>query len=42
MDFFEHQARELFEEHGVLTPRAEVTDDSKQAREIARRSSPGP
>ncbi|WP_128378964.1 ADP-forming succinate--CoA ligase subunit beta [Streptomyces cavernae] len=37
MDLFEHQARELFEEHGILVPRAEVTDSPKQAREIARR-----
>ncbi|MGN9820465.1 ADP-forming succinate--CoA ligase subunit beta [Streptomyces sp. SD11] len=36
MDLFEHQARELFEEHGILVPRAEVTDSPKQAREIAR------
>jgi succinyl-CoA synthetase beta subunit len=37
MDLFEHQARELFEEHGILVPRAEVTDSSKEARGIARR-----
>ena len=37
MDLFEHQARELFEEYGVLVPRAEVTDSPKGAREIARR-----
>ncbi|MDQ1014924.1 ADP-forming succinate--CoA ligase subunit beta [Streptomyces afghaniensis] len=37
MDLYEHQARELFEEHGILVPRAEVTDSSKEAREIARR-----
>ncbi|WP_328844273.1 ADP-forming succinate--CoA ligase subunit beta [Streptomyces sp. NBC_00258] len=37
MDLFEHQARELFEEHGILVPRAEVTDSPKEAREIARR-----
>ncbi|SOE07980.1 ADP-forming succinate--CoA ligase subunit beta [Streptomyces sp. Ag109_G2-15] len=37
MDLYEHQARELFEEHGVLVPRAEVTDSPKEAREIARR-----
>ncbi|ANS69237.1 succinyl-CoA synthetase subunit beta [Streptomyces lincolnensis] len=37
MDLYEHQARELFEEHGILVPRAEVTDSPKQAREIARR-----
>ncbi|WP_435282579.1 ADP-forming succinate--CoA ligase subunit beta [Streptomyces koelreuteriae] len=37
MDLYEHQARELFEEHGILVPRAEVTDSAKEAREIARR-----
>jgi succinyl-CoA synthetase beta subunit len=37
MDLYEHQARELFAEHGILVPRAEVTGSSKQAREIARR-----
>ncbi|MFE2040745.1 ADP-forming succinate--CoA ligase subunit beta [Streptomyces sp. NPDC059477] len=37
MDLYEHQARELFEEHGILVPRAEVTDSVKEAREIARR-----
>ncbi|GGW94736.1 ADP-forming succinate--CoA ligase subunit beta [Streptomyces lomondensis] len=37
MDLYEHQARELFEEHGILVPRAEVTDSSKEARDIARR-----
>ncbi|MEU9656548.1 ADP-forming succinate--CoA ligase subunit beta [Streptomyces chartreusis] len=37
MDLYEHQARELFEEHGILVPRAEVTDSPKAAREIARR-----
>ena len=37
MDLFEHQARELFEEHGILVPRAEVTHSPKEAREIARR-----
>ncbi|MDX2762028.1 ADP-forming succinate--CoA ligase subunit beta [Streptomyces europaeiscabiei] len=37
MDLFEHQARELFEEHGIPVPRAEVTDSPKEAREIARR-----
>ncbi|MFJ9114598.1 ADP-forming succinate--CoA ligase subunit beta [Streptomyces sp. NPDC102394] len=36
MDLYEHQARELFEEHGILVPRAEVTDSPKKAREIAR------
>ncbi|MEU9156106.1 ADP-forming succinate--CoA ligase subunit beta [Streptomyces sp. NPDC048417] len=37
MDLYEHQARELFEEHGIVVPRAEVTDSPKKAREIARR-----
>ncbi|MFD3844109.1 ADP-forming succinate--CoA ligase subunit beta [Streptomyces sp. NPDC058642] len=37
MDLYEHQARGLFEEHGILVPRAEVTDSPRQAREIARR-----
>jgi succinyl-CoA synthetase beta subunit len=37
MDLYEHQARELFEEHGIAVPRAEVTGSPKEAREIARR-----
>jgi len=37
MDLYEHQARGLFEEHGIVVPRAEVTDSPKEAREIARR-----
>ncbi|GGQ96797.1 succinate--CoA ligase [ADP-forming] subunit beta 2 [Streptomyces aurantiogriseus] len=37
MDLYEHQARELFEGHGIVVPRAEVTDSPKEAREIARR-----
>ncbi|MEU9269055.1 ADP-forming succinate--CoA ligase subunit beta [Streptomyces sp. NPDC048251] len=37
MDLYEHQARELFAEHGVPVPRAEVTDSPKEARGIARR-----
>ncbi|MEU1515951.1 ADP-forming succinate--CoA ligase subunit beta [Streptomyces sp. NPDC005811] len=37
MDLYEHQARELFKEHGIPVPRAEVTDSPKEAREIARR-----
>ncbi|MFB8771539.1 ADP-forming succinate--CoA ligase subunit beta [Streptomyces broussonetiae] len=37
MDLFEHQARQLFEEHGIVVPRAEITDSPKEAREIARR-----
>ncbi|MGC0207260.1 ADP-forming succinate--CoA ligase subunit beta [Streptomyces levis] len=37
MDLYEHQARELFEEHGIVVPRAEVTDSPAQARDITRR-----
>ncbi|WP_369231856.1 ADP-forming succinate--CoA ligase subunit beta [Streptomyces sp. R21] len=37
MDLYEHQARQLFEEHGILVPKAEVTASPKEAREIARR-----
>ncbi len=37
MDLYEHQARELFAEHGIVVPRAEVTDSPAGAREIARR-----
>ncbi|MFJ1805932.1 MULTISPECIES: ADP-forming succinate--CoA ligase subunit beta [unclassified Streptomyces] len=37
MDLYEHQARELFAEHGILVPRAEVTDSPKEACVIARR-----
>ncbi|MGX1545034.1 ADP-forming succinate--CoA ligase subunit beta [Streptomyces adustus] len=36
MDLYEHQARQLFEEHGIPVPRAEVTDSPKEARAIAR------
>ncbi|MEU0432537.1 ADP-forming succinate--CoA ligase subunit beta [Streptomyces sp. NPDC006290] len=36
MDLYEHQARQLFEEHGIPVPRAEVTDSPRQARAIAR------
>ncbi|PWI12240.1 ADP-forming succinate--CoA ligase subunit beta [Streptomyces sp. NWU339] len=37
MDLYEHQARQLFEEHGIVVPKAEVTDAPKEARLIARR-----
>ncbi|KAB1981376.1 MULTISPECIES: ADP-forming succinate--CoA ligase subunit beta [Streptomyces] len=37
MDLYEHQARQLFEEHGIPVPRAEVTDSPGAARDIARR-----
>ncbi|MFI7382140.1 ADP-forming succinate--CoA ligase subunit beta [Streptomyces sp. NPDC049813] len=36
MDLYEHQARELFAEHGIVVPRAEVTDSAARARGIAR------
>ncbi|MGW5735645.1 MULTISPECIES: ADP-forming succinate--CoA ligase subunit beta [Streptomyces] len=37
MDLFEHQARELFEEHGIAVPRAEVAGTAKEARAGAER-----
>ncbi|MEU1146945.1 ADP-forming succinate--CoA ligase subunit beta [Streptomyces sp. NPDC005863] len=37
MDLFEHQARQLFEEHGILVPRAEVARTAKEARKCAER-----
>ncbi|MEU6762955.1 ADP-forming succinate--CoA ligase subunit beta [Streptomyces sp. NPDC046853] len=37
MDLFEHQARELFEEHGILVPQAEVAGTAKEARAGAER-----
>ncbi len=37
MDLYEHQARELFAAHGIVVPKAAVTDAPKEAREIARR-----
>ncbi|WP_327352061.1 ADP-forming succinate--CoA ligase subunit beta [Streptomyces sp. NBC_01304] len=37
MDLYEHQARELFEQYGVLVPNAEVADSAKEARRIAER-----
>ncbi|MFB7244695.1 ADP-forming succinate--CoA ligase subunit beta [Streptomyces populi] len=36
MDLYEHQARQLFEEHGISVPRAEVTDSPGRAAGIAR------
>ncbi|GAA5213428.1 ADP-forming succinate--CoA ligase subunit beta [Streptomyces thinghirensis] len=36
MDLYEHQARELLEKHGIVVPRAEVTDSPDRARGIAR------
>ncbi|NEC92652.1 hypothetical protein G3I71_44505 [Streptomyces sp. SID12501] len=37
MDLYEHQARGLLEEHGILAPRAEVPNWSEEARGLARR-----
>ncbi|MEV8019202.1 ADP-forming succinate--CoA ligase subunit beta [Streptomyces sp. NPDC086554] len=37
MDLFEYQARELFEEYGILVPDAEVADTAKEARAGAER-----
>ncbi|MFI6089753.1 ADP-forming succinate--CoA ligase subunit beta [Streptomyces sp. NPDC051218] len=37
MDLFEHQARELFEEYGILVPHAVVADTAKEARAGAER-----
>ncbi|MFG2497651.1 ADP-forming succinate--CoA ligase subunit beta [Streptomyces sp. NPDC048441] len=37
MDLFEHQARELFEEYGILVPSAEVAGTAKEARAAAER-----
>jgi len=37
MDLFEHQARELFEEHGILVPQAEVAETAREARAGAER-----
>ncbi|MFK4107056.1 ADP-forming succinate--CoA ligase subunit beta [Streptomyces sp. NPDC019531] len=37
MDLYEHEARGVFEEHGIPVPRAEVTDSPQEARAIARR-----
>ncbi|GAA3145689.1 ADP-forming succinate--CoA ligase subunit beta [Streptomyces rameus] len=37
MDLYEHQARQLFADHGIPVPRAEVTASPQEAREIARR-----
>ncbi|WJV45198.1 ADP-forming succinate--CoA ligase subunit beta [Streptomyces flavofungini] len=37
MDLYEHQARELFEEYGILVPRAEVADSAELARASAER-----
>jgi succinyl-CoA synthetase, beta subunit len=36
VDLYEYQARQLFEEYGILVPRAEVTDSPREARAIAR------
>ncbi|MEW2389102.1 ADP-forming succinate--CoA ligase subunit beta [Streptomyces venezuelae] len=37
MDLFEHQARQLFADHGVAVPRAEVARTAKEARAAAAR-----
>ncbi|QDQ14632.1 ADP-forming succinate--CoA ligase subunit beta [Streptomyces spectabilis] len=37
MDLYEHQARELFEGHGILVPRAEVATSAEEARACAER-----
>ncbi|MEU1294072.1 ADP-forming succinate--CoA ligase subunit beta [Streptomyces sp. NPDC005840] len=37
MDLYEHQARDLFAAHGIVVPRAEITDSPREARAIARR-----
>ncbi|MFC4496145.1 ADP-forming succinate--CoA ligase subunit beta [Streptomyces ovatisporus] len=37
MDLYEHQARELFDRHGVPVPEAEVADTARAAREAAGR-----
>ncbi|MBC9713493.1 ADP-forming succinate--CoA ligase subunit beta [Streptomyces sp. TRM66268-LWL] len=37
MDLYEHQARELFADYGVLVPNAEVADTAKEARAAAER-----
>ncbi|MFG2874756.1 ADP-forming succinate--CoA ligase subunit beta [Streptomyces sp. NPDC048337] len=37
MDLYEHQARQLFAEHGISVPAAEVVEDPKAARAAAER-----
>lgn len=37
MDLFEHQARQLFADHGILVPRAEVAHTATEARAAAER-----
>ncbi|MEV5981292.1 ADP-forming succinate--CoA ligase subunit beta [Streptomyces sp. NPDC052114] len=37
MDLYEHQARQLFEENGILVPRAETADTAEGARCAAER-----
>ncbi|MFI6698092.1 ADP-forming succinate--CoA ligase subunit beta [Streptomyces sp. NPDC050509] len=37
MDLYEHQARELFAEHGIAVPEAEVVATAKDAGDAARR-----
>lgn len=35
MDLYEHQARQLFAEHGIAVPEAEVIDRAADAKEAA-------
>ncbi|MFD9544572.1 ADP-forming succinate--CoA ligase subunit beta [Streptomyces sp. NPDC060022] len=37
MDLYEHQARQLFADHGISVPDAEVVDDPSEARAAAER-----
>ncbi|MET7366387.1 ADP-forming succinate--CoA ligase subunit beta [Streptomyces sp. NPDC005566] len=37
MDLYEHQARQLFADHGIFVPDAEVVDDPSEARAAAER-----
>lgn len=37
MDLYEHQARQLFAEHGIAVPRAEVVGSAARAQRAARR-----
>jgi succinyl-CoA synthetase beta subunit len=37
MDLYEHQARQLFAEHGIAVPRAEVIDSAAEAKAAAGR-----
>ncbi|RST20440.1 succinate--CoA ligase subunit beta, partial [Streptomyces sp. WAC04770] len=37
MDLYEHQARDLFADHGIPVPAAETVDSPREAREAAER-----